>query len=90
MGTYTKRGLHFHIHVENQLMPALLSVLRVDDTAAAAAAPDDTSTDSSNQAPPLATGGMDWGVVAVYSCAASCAKGTKEWAVVQPPVGEEN
>lgn len=36
-----------------------------------------------------AGGGMDWGVVAVYSCADTCVAGTREWAVVQPPVGEE-
>lgn len=33
---------------------------------------------------------MDWGVVAVFSCAKSCEKGVREWVVVQPPVGEED
>lgn len=83
-------------------MPALLALLRVDDIAASAATSipptDPTSSPSASGAstssgPPPALvgegGGMDWGVVAVYSCAGSCQKGTREWAVVQPPVGEE-
>jgi hypothetical protein len=84
-------------------MPALLSLLRVDDIAAATA-PTAAATAASTQHEheqkheqsrqqqpklPLPLGGMDWGVVAVYSCAASCARGTQEWVAVQPPVGEE-
>lgn len=77
-------------------MPALLSLLRVDDIAAVAASSSTTTTTTSpqqqqqQQPPPMiGGGGMDWGVVAVYSCAASCQQGTTEWVAVQPPVGEE-
>ena len=34
----------------------------------------------------LASGGMDWGVVAVYSCAESCDASFEEFVVVQSPV----
>ena len=32
------------------------------------------------------SGGMDWGVVAIYSCEASCAESEEEFVVVQAPI----
>lgn len=66
---------------ELQLMPAALYVLCVDRFAPVAP---EGRTAAGSKTKDLGASGMDWGVVAVWSCAASCEQSCEEVAIVQP------
>ena len=58
-------------YFEFQLMPSVLHVLKCDDHA------HKSCTSHENY------GGMNWGVLAVYSCSQSCSQSIEEFVVVQ-------
>jgi len=68
---------------EFQLMPSILHVLHVDQYATAKTS---TTTSNSGLDSSMNSGGMNWGVLAVYSCSISCTKYRDEYVVVQESV----
>ena len=75
-----------HRAFECQLMPSVLHILDVDKYA-----PKEDSQQSLQRDVEIErilsknSGGMNWGTIAVYSCAMSCESSTDEFVVVQEP-----
>ena len=70
-------------------MPTLLYILRVDEAANEVVNQSSTQGDSFGANADRMTkliGGMDWGVVTVWSCPRSCEQSTEEVVFVQAPV----
>ena len=67
---------------ELQLMPGLLFMLRVDTFAPREVEPGGGGDGEDLKA--LGLGGMDWGVLTVWSCSDSCDASCEEIAIVQP------
>jgi hypothetical protein len=64
-------------------MPSVLHVLQCDDHVQTMV-PSTTATSSTSTSHPI-HGGMNWGILAVYSCAHSCTQSREEFVVVQEP-----
>ena len=67
---------------ELQLMPGVLFMLRVDSFAPHGVDPDGGGDRKDTKV--LGLGGMDWGVLTVWSCSESCDASCEEIAIVQP------
>lgn len=66
---------------EFQILPSLLHVLDVDGYAT-------KDSDEDNIMDLIEKGGMNWGVIAVYSCSRSCDESREEFVIVQNAVGD--
>lgn len=66
---------------EFQILPSLLHVLDVDGNATKDSGEDDIMD-------LIAKGGMNWGVIAIYSCSMSCDESREEFVIVQNAVGD--
>ncbi len=66
---------------EFQIMPSVLHVLDVDRYASG-------SQKSDGLIELISSGGMNWGVIAVYSCPESCEKSREEFVIVQDAVSD--
>jgi Programmed cell death protein 2, C-terminal putative domain len=72
-----------------QLLPSLLHVLEVDKHVKSDSVSSRTNPEQSTLATAYESGGMDWGNIAVYTCAnASCVGEATEFCVVQDSVDE--
>jgi len=68
---------------EFQLMPSLLHILSVEKFAPS---PTLSSNSEPNSNDIITNKGMNWGVIAVYSCCNSCDESREEYVIVQEPI----